>query len=239
MAPVGLSVRFDGAQGAGIYPALLQEVGAAAGCEFRIYRVPSARLQKMFETARADVMVPASVAAQRDAHGEFIPLVQVRASLLAFAASKPVPSSLAELVAQPRFKLAVVRGFTYGAAYDRTLATLRAQRRLVEEPDAAGVARALRRGLAHASVMTAHLFVGTLALEADLAPLIAHLQVQPLKELDWAESGIYLSHRLPEADRHALRQALRQAVRSGRIWRLFNEGYPPGSLVASMRPLAP
>lgn len=239
MAPVGLSVSFDGERSSGIYPTLLNELGAAIGCEFRIQRMPRARVQKMFESGQADVLVPASASPGRDADGEFVPLVQVRASLITLSPGK-APRSLAELLALRHYKLAVVRGFTFGTAYDQAIATLRAQRRLVEEPDAAGVARALRQGLAQASVMTANIFIGTLTKDADFAPLIKQVRVEALEELGWSESGLYLSrHSLTDTDRRALRTALTQSARSGRVWQLFNDSYPPGSLAGSIRPLLP
>lgn len=238
MAPMGLSVVFDGGQGSGLYPQLLRELGTATGCEFHFQRVPRARLQKLFESGQADLLAPAARAPSRDAHGDFVPLMQVRASLLLLTPEHAAPRSLAELFALPDYKLAVVRGFTYGAEYDAAILRLRNQRRLVEEQDPAGVARALRMGLAHATVMTPHIFVGTLLQEADLAPLAKQLRLQPLAELGWAESGVYLSrHRLTDADRRLLTAALKQAARSGRMWRLFNEIYPPDILAGSLRPL--
>ena len=42
---------------------------------------------------------------------------------------------------------------------------------------------------------------------------------------------------LSEEDRRLLRNALAQAVKSGRVWRLFNDFYPPNSLAGSVRPL--
>jgi polar amino acid transport system substrate-binding protein len=241
MAPVGLSVRFDGERAAGIYPTLLREVGAAAGCEFQFQRVPRARLQKMFESGQADLLIPASASPTRERDGEFVPLIQVRASLLTLATAQrhaAAPRSLAELIARPGFKLAVVRGFTFGADYDKAIATLRTQRRLIEEPDAGGVARALRAGLAQGSVMAATIFIGTLVSDADLAPLLKQVQVDSLEDMGWAVSGLYLSrHSLSEADRRTLHQAFAQAARTGRLWQLFNDHHPPGSLGASIRSL--
>ena len=238
MAPIGLSVSFDDDRTSGVYPTLLREMSAGTGCEFQVQRVPRARLQKMFETGQADLLLPASASPARDQDGEFVPLIQVRASLLTLTRDRPLPRSLAELVATPGLKLAVVRGFNFGPAYEQMVVALRAQKRLVEEPDAGGVARALRQGLAQATVMTASIFIGTLLGEADLAPLVKQLNVDALEELGWSESGVYLSrHSLSEADRRALRQALTQSAKSGRVWQLFNDHHPPGSLGGSIRPL--
>lgn len=241
MAPVGLSISFDGGRAVGVYPTLLRELGAATGCQFQMHRLPRARLQKMFESGRADLLIPASMSPSREADGEFVPLIQVRASLLTLASQRgktAPPRSLAELVALPGYKLAVVRGFTFGPAYDRAIAALRAQRRLIEEPDAGGVARALRAGLAQASVMTATIFIGTLVGDADLAALVRQVQVDALEDLGWSESGLYLSrHTLSEADRRTLRQAFTHSAKSGRVWQLFNEHHPQGSLGVSIRSL--
>lgn len=238
MAPVGLSVSFDGDRSGGIYPTLLRELGASAGCEFQIQRVPRARLQKMFDAGQADLLMPASASPSRERDGEFVPLVQVRASLVMLGRDGQVPHSLAELIAQPDLKLAVVRGFSFGPAYDNAVAALRLQKRLIEESNVAGVARALRQGLAQGTVMTASIFVGTLLKEAELTPLVKQVRVEPLDELGWAESGVYLSrHALSDADRRHLRQAFAQTARSGRIWQLINESHPPGSLGGSIRPL--
>jgi polar amino acid transport system substrate-binding protein len=238
MAPIGLSVSFEDTRAQGIYPTMLREVAASAQCQFDIHKVPRARLQSLFDAGQADLLIPASTTPARDAVGEFVPLIQVRASLLTLDADAPVPRSLAELLAQPDYKLVVVRGFSFGPAYDSTIATLRQRQRLVEEADPNGVARALRQGLAQATVMTASILVGTLVIEPELMPLLKRLRIEPLEELGWHASGLYLSRRgLSEADRRTLRQAFSQVARSGRIWQLFNELHPPGSLGVSIRPL--
>lgn len=238
MAPIGLSVSFDGDRNTGVYPTLLREMSPSTGCEFQVQRVPRARLQKMFESGQADLLLPASASPARDRDGEFVPLIQVRASLMTLARERPVPRSLAELVGQPDFKLAVVRGFSFGAAYDNTITVLRAQKRLVEESDAIGVARALRQGLAQGTVMTASILIGTLVQEAEFAPLLKQVRAEPLEELGWSESGVYLSRQsLTEADRRRLRQAFVQQAKAGRVWQLFNDTHPPGSLGGSIRPL--
>jgi polar amino acid transport system substrate-binding protein len=240
MAPIGLSVSFDDAKAQGIYPTMLREVGTSAHCQFDIHKVPRARLQTLFDAGQADMLIPASATPTRDAAAEFVPLIQVRASLLTLEGDAPVPRSLAELLALPDYKLVVVRGFSFGPAYDSAIATLRQRQRLVEEADPSGVARALRQGLAQATVMTASILVGTLAIEPELSPLLKRLRVEPLEELGWHASGLYLSRRsLSEADRRALRQAFGQVARNGRIWQLFNELHPPGSLGVSIRPLTP
>ncbi|MFK4709101.1 polar amino acid transport system substrate-binding protein [Roseateles asaccharophilus] len=238
MAAIGVSVNFDESKAVGIYPTLLREVAASTRCQLDMHKVPRARLQTLFDAGQADMLIPASATPARDAIAEFVPLIQVRVSLLTLDADAAVPRSLADLLAQPDYKLAVVRGFSFGAAYDATVAALRQRNRLIEEPDPSGVARALRQGLAQATVMTASIMVGTLVNDTELQPLLKRLRIEPLEELGWSASGLYLSRRaLGEADRRTLRTAFGQAARNGRIWQLFNEHHPPGSLGVSIRPL--
>lgn len=238
MAPIGLSVSFEDERSAGVYPTLLREMTPATGCEFQVQRVPRARLQRMFETGQADLLIPASSSPGRERDGEFVPLIQVRASLMSLSADRPAPRSLAELLAQRDYRLAVVRGFSFGPAYDNAVAMLRAQKRLLEEADATGVARALREGLAHGTVMTASILIGTLVQDTDLTPLLKQVRVEALEELGWSESGVYLSrHSLSEPDRRRLRLAFQQQAKAGRVWQLFNDTHPPGSLGGSIRPL--
>lgn len=238
MAPIGLSVSFDDDRVAGVYPSLLREMGPAIGCDFQMQRVPRARLQKMFEAGQADLLIPASASPARNRDGDFVPLIQVRASLLTISREGPLPRSLKELTAQPDYRLAVVRGFTFGPSYDNAVAVLRAQKRLVEESDVTGVVRALRQGLAQGTVMTASIFIGTLVQDAELTTLVKQVRVDNLDELGWSESGVYLSrHSLNPSDRRRLSQAFEQQARSGRVWQLFNDTHPPGSLGGSIRPL--
>lgn len=237
LANIGASVRFEQGRAQGVYPTLLREVAAGTNCQLSMQQVPRARLQSMFDAGQADVLIPASATPARDAAAEFVPLIQVRASLLTLDGDASVPRSLAELMALPDYKLVVVRGFSFGAAYDAAIATLRQRQRLVEEADAVGVARALRLGLAPATIMTASILVGTLVSEPELSPLLKRLRVEPLEELGWNASGVYLSRRLGDTDRRTLRQAFTQAARAGRTWQLFNEHHPPGSLGGSIRPL--
>ncbi|MFG6415354.1 substrate-binding periplasmic protein [Roseateles sp. DC23W] len=240
LAPIGRSVSFDGGKAQGIYPTLLREVSAASQCQMDLRKVPRARLQTMFDAGQADILIPASATPARDATAEFVPLIQVRVSLLTLDGDAPVPRSLAEMLAQPDYKLAVVRGFSFGAAYDEAIAALRQRNRLIEEPDPSGVTRALRQGLAHGTVMAASILVGTLVNEPELTPLLKRLRVEPLDEMAWSASGLYLSRRsLDEAERRTLRTAFVHVARSGRVWQLFNDHHPPGSLGVSIRPLPP
>lgn len=238
MSDLGMSVVVDGTRLTGVYPTLLSELGPQAGCEFLTQAVPRARQQRLFEVAQADLMIPASRSPGRDAWGDFVPLLQVLPGALSFDRERPALRSLAQLVSQGDLRVVVVRGFSYGAAYDNAVAQLRAQQRLLEESDVQGVVRALRKGLAHVTVMAPFLLQGVLARDPAQAAQSKELRVEVLEELPWGETGAYLSRQtLTEADREQLRQALVGASRSGRLLQLFQQHYPAAVLNGTLRPL--
>lgn len=238
MAELGVGVMFEGDRLAGVYPSLLKELGPAAGCEFVTSQVPRARQQRLLETGQADILIPAARSPGRDAHGEFVPLLQIRPGLMGFDRERPPLRSLAQLLAAPELRLAAVRGFSYGTPYEDAVAQLRAQQRLVEEADVAGVVKALRKGLAHVTIMAPYVMEGTLSRDPKLAPLVKDLRVELLDELPWGETGAYLSrHSLKEVDREQLRQCFGKAGRSGRVHQLFMEHSSWSGLADTVRPL--
>lgn len=234
VAPVGRSVII-GEQGvSGVYPDALR---AVPGCSFAFPAVPRARLEAMFENGRADLLIPASRTPRRDESGFFVPLIQSRATLIGLNGARPPLRSLQELLERRELRVALVRGFDYGEAYQGALRELRAQGRLVLEVDPISVARLLQAGLADLTIMAPSILLGAVHGDVRVAGLQERLRYEPVEELPWSESGVYISRRsVSEADREALREALERAARSGAVWRSFLRYYPPGSLDDSIRP---
>ena len=70
-----------------------------------------------------------------------------------------------------------------------------------------------------------------------LALSIVH-RIEALDDLEWIETGIYLSRQsLGEADRVVLEQALIASVKSGAWWAALKKSFPPGVLHNHVRPL--
>ncbi|MBH9576413.1 substrate-binding periplasmic protein [Inhella proteolytica] len=234
VGPVGLSVVVEGDQISGAYPLLLQQLGAAQGCRFVFQPVPRARLERLFETGAADLIVPATHSERRDAYGEFVPLILSRAAAVSLQFPRPPLRSAAELLARKELRVVVVRGFDFGAPYQRLVEQLREQGRLQQEADVSTLLRALQQGHADLAVLAPTNIYG-------VAPpggksLDAHLRVEPLDDLPWREAGIYLSKQsLSPADRDLLRQMLQEAERSGAVWRALSLAYPPQALDGAMR----
>ena len=236
LAPIGISVIVDGDNLSGVYPKLLQRVGAHAGCTFKTSVVPQARLESMFEMGTADLMMPAVGTPRRNQFGEFIPLLSTRAMLLSVDAKRPAVHDLADLLKRREFRVAVVRGNDYGQAYQAALNELASQGRLYMEADPLRVARLLGAGLADATIMTPMSLAHAMKEDARVQPLLQHLRIEELPELPWSESGIYLSNKsLTAEDRHLLAAQLREGFKADDVWDEYRRYYPANVLAASSR----
>lgn len=238
VSPTGLSVIVDDDAIKGIYPDLLRNLEDRTGCRLALTVVPRSRLEVLFETGRADLLIPASKTPKRDALGSFVPLIRNRAMLISLRTDRAPIKSIAEWLERPGLKLAVVRGFDYGPAYQELLSALGQQGRLVPEGDAVSVARQLKSGAADATIMAPSILAGALQDDERVADLHDKLQFEALRELPWGESGVYLSNSaLSAPDKALLRAALERAARSGVVWKAFQQYYAPAVLNGSIAPL--
>lgn len=238
VAPIGQSVVIEGDNISGIYPELLRSLTDKEGCSFTFSEVPRARLELLFETGRADLLIPASKTPKRDASGTFVALVQNRATLLSLQSNRQSIKSLRELQDHSTLKVALVRGFDYGPAYQELVKALDKQGRLILDVDALSVARLLKAGTAHLTIMAPTILAGAVQDDERLRDLNERLRIEPVEELPWGYSGVYLSNTaLIPQDRLALQDALERAARSGEVWKAFLRYYNPTVLKGSIRPL--
>lgn len=235
VAPVGLSVTVLDEQVGGVYPEVLRGLGADCNFEFTV--VPRARLEAMFEAGKADLLVPASRSPKRDVHGVFVPLIQARPTLISLMSERPPLRSLQELRARSDLRVVLVRGYDYGTVYQTLAQDLRAERRLSLEVDPAAVARSLEAGLADVTIMAPAILYGAVSVSPRLQHLQGKFRIEPVDEMPWNDSGLYISRKsLSEADRAVLLGLLDKASRSGVTWRSFTKHYPQAALEGSLRP---
>jgi hypothetical protein len=71
VSPLGVSVIVDGTAVSGVFPQLLEQLGAKAGCQFVWSVVPRIRAEMMFEDGKADLLVAATRSDKRDQSGLF------------------------------------------------------------------------------------------------------------------------------------------------------------------------
>ncbi|WP_315648564.1 substrate-binding periplasmic protein [Roseateles aquae] len=238
LAPVGQSVVIAADAGfSGVYPELLKSLERRHGCQFLFSAVPRARLELMFETGKADVLIPASRTPRRDEFGEFVPLISARPTLISLKSDRPALLSLKDLSERRDLRVVLVRGFDYGDEYQALVRELARQGRVTWESDAVSVARSLAAGAADLTLMAPSILIGAITGDARVQQLAERLRIEPVEELPWSESGAYLSRSsLGDGDRARLRELLEQGAKSGAVWRGFQKYYPAGSLNDSIRP---
>ncbi|MES2127019.1 MAG: hypothetical protein V4463_07080 [Pseudomonadota bacterium] len=236
MAPIGIGVVADQDGVHGIYPSVLQDISTHTGCIFKTSLVPQARLELLFETGQADVLMPAIGTHRRDEFGAFLPLLGTRAMLVSLDGKRPAVASLADLLLRRELRVAAVRGNDYGQRYQDVIAELGRQGRLLLEADPLHVGRLLAAGLADAALITPMSLAAALKEDAKLKPLLGKVRMEALPELGWQDSGVYLSRKsLGDADREFLAAQLRAAFKADKVWEQYKRYYSPEILAASAR----
>ncbi len=239
VATTGNSVLIDGESVSGVYPELLRGLTDKEGCSFAFTAVPRARLEVLFESGRADLLIPASRTPRRDQHGSFVALVHNRPMLMSLQSTRPAITTVQQLLDQTTLKLALVRGFDYGPAYQELVTALGRQGRLILDVDALSVARLLKSGAADATIMATTILAGAVQDDERVRDVLDRLRIEALAELPWGDSGVYLSNTtLSPQDKAALQDALERAARSGAVWKGFQRHYTPAILKGSIRPLS-
>ncbi len=234
VSPLGVSVIVDGKAVSGVFPQLLEQLGAKAGCQFVWSVVPRVRAEMMFEDGKADLLVAATRSDKRDQSGLFVPLVATRASLVSVEKQQAPLTSMAQLLAQPKLRVALVRGYDYGQAYQELSRQLAQQKRLFLEPDALSVARLLNAGMADVTILPSTAVVGAIATDARVAGLQGRLRFEPLDELPWSKGGIYISNKsLSASDRATLEQMLAGAAHNGALYDGYLRYFSPTVLAHS------
>jgi polar amino acid transport system substrate-binding protein len=230
-APTGQTVTYVDAKIGGMIPEMLTQVGARAGCTFAWSIVPRIRLETMFEAGQADLLVAATQVERRDRHGLFIPVVEARPALISLESERAKVSSIAELLARRELRVALVRGYDYGEPYRAMIDTLTAQGRVYLEADARTVARLINAAMADVTIMPASSFIGGLQGDPRIEDMATRLRIEPLDELPWIRSGIYISKKsLTPADQRTLEQALTSSVKAGLWWQALKRYYTPAVL---------
>ncbi|MGO4377599.1 substrate-binding periplasmic protein [Pseudoduganella sp. RAF19] len=238
VSSVGVSV-IAGSDGTvtGIYPDLLRSLGTKAGCHFVFTTVPRARQELMFATGKADLLVTAMRTPARDVNGIFVPMIGHRATLISVQSDRPPITSGQDLLERRDLRVAVVRGYDYGEAYQSLVRELSKQGRLFTEVDPAAVARLLHLGAVDVTIMGPTILAGSIDREPRVAGLIDKLRMEPIPELPWGHTGIYVSrHSLKPADQEALLELLEKAAKSGVVMESFQRYHRPEILAESVRP---
>lgn len=237
LSAIGLSVIVSGSTVSGVYPDVLRELAVKGGCGFAFSVVPRARLEAMFEAGDADLLIPATRTPRRDQQGQFVPLIFTRPTLISVVSDRPPIQSIQQLLERRELRIALVRGFDYGSAYQALIQELGKQGRLLLAVDAQAIARLMDAGVVDATLMAPSILAGAVLNDGRSRGLLPRLRYEPLAELPWGDSGAYISKRsVGPADAAALRELLDHSVKSGALWKSFQHYYPQEVLNGSLRP---
>lgn len=238
VALIGMSTTLlANGQVGGIYPEALQGAALKAGCKLVYSVVPRARLEVLFEMGKADLLMPASRTPARDKQGIFIPMISHRATLLSLAGAKRAPlASAQELLDRQELRVAVVRGYDFGEQYQWLVRELARQGRLYQEVDTVAIARLMQAGAIDVTIMGPTTFHGAVQRDPRVAGLVERLRVEPIPELPWSTSGIYLSRNaLSPEDQATLRELMEKVAKSPAILEAFQRNYKQDWLPESVR----
>ncbi len=237
VSSIGVSVIVGNGTFSGIYPELFRSLGPRAGCHFVFSAAPRARQEMMFETGKADLLLPATRTPARDQHGVFVPMIGHRAVLISLKSQRPPIANAQDLLDRRDLRVAVVRGFDYGEAYQALVRDLARQGRLFTEVDANAVSRLLFVGAVDLTIMGPTILAGAINRESRVTGMLDRLRLEPIPELPWQQTGVYVSrHSLTPDDRAALLELLERAAKSNAVIEGFQRYHRPEILEESVRP---
>lgn len=239
VSPTGQSLTVNGERVGGIYKDVLDAISSKNKCTFVFRPVPRARQERLFEVGQADLMLAVSRSPERDAYGVFVPMVRNRPTVISFdSAERKAFTNSPELLKQSKVRLVAVRGFNFGPDYAELLDAMQAEGRLVLEPDPLGVARWLRSNPNDVTVMAPITLYGALMDDERMKDMLDTMRVEPLDDMPWGESGVYLSRTsLPAGTLKYLNSAIQRETRSDYLYKRFSAIYPPFVLKGSVMPL--
>jgi polar amino acid transport system substrate-binding protein len=227
-SPTGYSVIVRGDQVSGVFPDALRELGARHGCSFSFPVVPRARAGYMFlDSGEADLLLPASRSAERDAVADYVPMMKLRMALVSTRRHPVAADSVRQLVEGGAWRGVAVRGHVFGDQYNALMRGLEQRGRITYVSAPVLVARMLKAGRADFTVVAPPIFLASLSEDRELDGFAGEVRFTGLDGLPPTDSGVYVSRsRLAARDRAVLHQLLRQAAH-GVLWKWYRHYYPP------------
>jgi polar amino acid transport system substrate-binding protein len=234
-APQGVSVVISQGEVTGIMPDILRMVAKETGCDFKLPVVPRARLEMMFSSGDADLLMFATKTPERDQSGQFVPLFKSRAMLVSVKPLGNPVHSIEELAQRPDLRVCLVRGYDYGLAYRRLTSEVMADRWCYAR-DVSDVLRRLQANMADVTVLLPGSVFGAIKSDSRLKDLDGKVKFAELGDVPWQDAGVYVSTRtLPIQDQTVLVDAFRNGGVSSRIMKGFEEAFPPAILNMTVR----
>jgi polar amino acid transport system substrate-binding protein len=141
--------------GVGIDPDVIDELARRTGCTFKTELLPRAQIWQELKDAQLDMATSGIRTPTRRAFAYFIPYVGLKNVLIV---SRDIGSSIKsfdDIVANPDWRIGVVKGYVHGPYFDYRLGMAAADGRVLPYPDQDSIYRALRSGEVQAVISPA------------------------------------------------------------------------------------
>lgn len=203
----------SGEQWAGVDKDIVEELARRTGCELRMTRDSRIRIWTMLKEGTLDMTMSGIPTPEREQFARFTPYLQARNMLLVRSDAARSSATLEQFASQPELKVAVIKGFKHGAAYDAWLDRLRRQGRVYEAPDYSTLVRLFQHGRVQA-ILQLSSNIDALLRDRALAGRFRVLDLVPRENVVGA---MVVSRLVPEAAAARLEQALRDMREDGTL----------------------
>jgi hypothetical protein len=205
----------------GMLFSFFSEVEKLSSCKIAWEIVPRARGLHYFQNGMVDLMYAVQTT-ERDKWGNFLSLIEFYPSLIVMKAHLK-SNSPADILEQNNLMFNFVRGFDYGPDYHRLIANLKSKNQFEEVPDADTIARKMRVGRVHATVMSATLF----AHVAESEQIDRQIESFTLTNFNKLKAGVYISKKtLKSTDEQIIRNAVVKVAAYYDFHKYFQSNYP-------------
>ena len=202
----------------GIDKEVVDELARRTGCSFDTSVDSRVRIWAGLSGATLDMSVSTIRLPEREKIGRFVPYLAGRNYVLLRKDLSATIHSMDDFLAAPQYKIAVIKTYRHGPAYEAWLATLRAQGRVYETPDHLSMMRLFKVGRVQA----------VMANPTTWYPLVKQERLAgTYSVMDWAPhenivSGLILSRQTVDAATVArFSQAIRAMREDGTLRRIF------------------
>lgn len=209
---------------AGIDLDVVEELSRRTGLRFQSILESRVRIWTRLANGTLDMSVSGIATPEREQFARFIPYFATRNYVLLRRDLPATAQSPEGFLADPNYKVAVVKSFKHGAGYDRWLDQLRAQGRVREAADFQMVLHLLKIGRVHAVLALPTSWVPALKQEG----MAATIQVQDWWPKDRIVHGLILSRqRIPEASAERMATAIQSMRDDGTLLAIFQRHIGP------------
>ncbi|MDC8759796.1 substrate-binding periplasmic protein [Janthinobacterium fluminis] len=220
----------SGGAWSGIDKDLVTELGRRSGCRFRYLTDSRVRIWAMIQTGTLDMSVSAIPTTERKKFARFVPYMATRNYVLLPKSLAVKVRSLDEFLAEPSYKIAVVKSFKHGPTYDAWLDKLRAQGRVYDTADYTALVHLLKIGRVQA----------VLSLPTSWMPLFKNGELNDdFRPMDWAPRDVVVGalvlsrQTVPAATVQLFERTMREMRADGTLKAIF-ERHVSADIAAGM-----